>query len=573
MISNRMFVITVTLALVFALVACATPTPTPTRAPVLPTATSAPTVPLAPSPTATLKPTVAPSPTATPKPISLRVAITGDEGILQPYAIGSGYPGWYLMMMIYDTLLIMDTNNQPKPWLATKSQVSADGMTYTLTLRDNVKWHDGKPFTSADVKFSFDYYKKYAVAPRWTTAVATIGEVQAKDATTVVISLARPNPSFVLQVLADIPIIPKHIWESVTEPKTAKFNIGTGPYKVAEYRPNELYRLTAHTDYFAGKPAVDEIVIPIIKEPTTIYSLLKTGELHTTTRSLPPELVKDFQGNPDIQLMRGSVYSSFFLVFNTQRAPWDKREVRQAIAMAIDRQKIVDTVLLGFGTVGNPGFLHPDSPLYDPSANKLSFDVAKAKALLDGLGYKDSDGDGIREADGKKMEGELIVPANQPLRIRVCELIAMWVKEIGISLKVTPLESVGPRYWGKDNDLSKPGDFDLGLHGWVAVVQIDPVRITSLVHSNQTIGSLNIQRYKNPEADKLAEEILATTDSQKQKTLVGKLSNIIAQDLPIVTLYYEDGIYAYRPAVYDRWVYEKGQTIFHKLSFLPHVKP
>jgi len=284
-------------------------------------------------------------------------------------------------------------------------------------------------------------------------------------------------------------------------------------------------------------------------------------------------LVKDFANNPDLKLKRGSVYSSFFLVFNTQHAPWSKREVRQAIALAVDRQKIVDTVLLGFGTVGNPGFLHPDSPLYDPSANKLTVDVAKARSLLDSLGYKDSDGDGIREAEGKKMEAELLVPANQPLRILVCELIAMWVKEIGVSFKVTPLESVGPRYWGKDNDLTKDGDFDVALHGWVALVQVDPVRITSLVHSNQAIGSLNIQRYKNPEADKLAEEVLATADPQKHKALVGQLSNIMAQDLPLITLYYEDGIYAYRPAAYDQWVYEKGQTIFHKLSFLPNVKP
>jgi len=268
---NRDVIVQVlSLLLALVLVACtgSAPAPAPTQAsaPVQPTAMQAATA--APKPT---------TPTAAPKPVSLRVAITGDEGVLQPYAIGSGYPGWYIMTLIYDTLLIMDTNNQPKPWLAKQSLVSSDGMSYTLTLRNDVTWHDGKPFTAADVKFAFDYYKKYAVAPRWTTAVGTIGEVQVKDDTTVIVSLARPNPSFVLQVLADLPIIPKHIWESVTEPKTAKHNIGTGPFKVAEYKPNELYRLSAHAEYFAGKPAVDERILPISKAPNTIDSLLKTG--------------------------------------------------------------------------------------------------------------------------------------------------------------------------------------------------------------------------------------------------------------------------------------------------------
>jgi len=559
MFASRL-VIALLLVLFTALSACA-PAASPATAP-----TSAP------AETAAPKATAPPAPTATPKPVSLRMAILLDESTLQPYTYVSGYPGWNMLSLLYDTLFIMDVDNLPKPWVAKEDKVSADGKVHTITLRNDVKWHDGKPLTSADVKFSYEFYKKNTHS-RWTPPVRTFVSIETPNDTTVVITLPAPAPSFAIQPLADVPIVPKHIWENVADPRKFENNVGSGPFKLAEYKADQLYRFTANADYFAGKPAVDELLMPIIKDPTTIFSALKTGEIHATTRDLSPELVKDFQALADMKVSRGPGFATTLLQFNAERAPWDKKEVRQAVALAIDTQKLVDTILLGYGTPGNPGWLHPASPLHDP-AIKGEYNIAKSKSLLDGLGYRDSDGDGVREAVGKKMEAVLLVQSNNPTRIRAAELIAAAMKDIGISIKVTAMEaeSVTAKVW-PDFDVAKGRDFDWSMFGWSAPVLTTPVRMVTLVHSDPLVGSINIGGYKNPTANKVGDELNVTTDAEKQKTLLRQLEKIVAEDLPFVMLWYADGNYAYRPATFDKWVFQKGQGVFHKLSFFPNVKP
>lgn len=529
--------------------------------------------PAAPTTAPGTQPTSAPS-TSAPlaKPVSVRLAILTDERTLQPYTYVTGYPGWNMLGLMYDSLFILDATNTPKPWLATGDQVSADGLTHTITLRDGVKWQDGQPFTSADVKFAYEFYQKNTHS-RWTPPVKNFKSIETPDAKTVVITLPAPDPSFERRLLSDVPIIPKHLWESVTDPKTFENNVGTGPFKLVEYKPDEFYRFEANPDYFMGKPAVDEILMPIIKDPTTVFSSLKTGEIQATTVPLSPELVKDFESNTDMKVERGPGFATTMLQFNDERAPWDKAEVRQAVALAIDTQKLVDTVLLGYGTPGNPGWLHPATAFHDANI-KAVYDPEKAKALLDGLGYKDSDNDGVREANGKPMAAELLVQSNSPQRIRTAELIAAALKDIGISIKVTSLDtdSVDAKTW-PDFDVSKGRDFDLAMWGWSAPVMVNPLRMTELVVSDPAKGSINIGGYKNPEVDTLAAELTTTVDPAKQKELIQKLEAIIARDLPFVMLYYQDGIYAFRPATYGQWMYQQGQGIMNKLSFLPNAIP
>ena len=303
------------------------------------------------------------------------------------------------------------------------------------------------------------------------------------------------------------------------------------------------------------------------------FSSLKTGEIQATIVPLSPELVKDFETNPDMKVERGPGFATTMFQFNTERAPWDKVEVRQAVALAIDTQQLVDTVLLGYGTPGNPGWLHPAHSVHNASI-KAEYNPAKAKELLDGLGYKDTNNDGIREANGKPMEAELLVQSNNPQRIRSAELIAAALKDIGISLKVTSLDtdSVTAKTW-PDFDVSKGRDFDVSMWGWSAPVMVNPLRMTELVASDPTKGSINIGGYKNPEVDTLAAELTTTVDAAKQKELIQKLEGIIARDLPFVMLFYQDGIYAFRPATYGQWLYQQGQGVMNKLSFLPNARP
>ncbi|MBL8096404.1 MAG: peptide ABC transporter substrate-binding protein [Anaerolineales bacterium] len=511
-------------------------------------------------------------PTATAEPISLRVATITDETTLQPYTYVSGYPGWNMLSLVYDTLFILDTNSQPKPWVATGDQVSADGLVHTLTLRDDVRWHDGQPLTSADVKFAYEFYQANNHG-RWTLPVRDIVSIEAPDDTTVIITLPAPDPSFPTRLLADVPIIPRHVWEGVTDPKTFENALGSGPFLLAEYEPEQFYRFTANPDYFAGKPGVAELLMPIIKDPTTVFAALKSGEIHATTRELAPELVAEFKADPTRRVLSGPGYATTLLQFNNERAPWDQAEVRQAVALAIDTRMLVDTVLLGLGTPGNPGWLHPAQPFHDP-AIAATYDVERAKTLLDELGYTDTDGDGVREAAGQPMAPVLLVQANNPGRIRAAELIAAAMQEIGIAVTVSAEEgtSLTAKVW-PDFDVAKGRDFDWTMFGWSAPVQIDPLRMATLVDSDVRYGTVNIGGYRSAEADALTAQLRVTTDPEAQIELVRKLEATIARDLPFVMLWYADLNYAFDPAVYDGWVFQMGQGVFNKLSFLPGVTP
>ncbi|NJO81971.1 MAG: hypothetical protein HC828_03720 [Blastochloris sp.] len=303
-----------------------------------------------------------------------------------------------------------------------------------------------------------------------------ITTIEAPDARTVVMTLANPNPAFALQPLADVPIIPQHIWEGTTDPNTVENSVGSGPYQLAEYEPEQFYRLTANPNYFAGAPTAPEIVLPIISEPNTIFAALRSGEIDATIRSVPPELVSDFEGNADLALQKGPGYATSLLQFNTERAPWDKTAVRQAISRAINRQQLIDTILLGQGTIGNPGWFHPASPVHQLT-DLPPFDLAAAQAMLDEAGYTDSDGDGVREADGTPLAGELLVYANNPIRLRSAELIAAGLEPLGVSLSVTALDpdSVDAQVW-PEFDVAQGRDFDLAIWNWSAPIQINPLR-------------------------------------------------------------------------------------------------
>lgn len=429
-----------------------------------------------------------------------------------------------------------------------------------------MKWHDGQPFSGEDVKFSFEYAVQN-VHSRWTGPAKNVDKVEVQG-NKLSFTLKQPTPGFPLQPLTDMPIWPRHLWQGVSNPKTFDKTIGTGPYKLAEYQPDQFYRLTANPDYFLGRPPVEELVLPLIKDPSPTFAALKGGEIDATILSVPPESVKEFEGQPTYKIAKGPGFASTLLQFNAERPPFNRRELRQAIDLAIDKQKLVDTILLGQGTVGNPGYLHPASPLHDP-AIKAAYDPTKARALLDGLGFQPG-ADGVRVAEGKRMEYTLLVQSNLPLRVRAAELIAAALKELGIQLTVKALDSeaVVALVW-KDFDVTQPRDYDLAMFGWSAPVMIRPDTLGGLVHSDPAKGSINIGGYRNPEADRLSDELAATVDPAKRQQLIRQQEALIARELPLVTLFYEDGLYVYRPQAYDGWVFQKGQGIFQKLSFLP----
>lgn len=499
---------------------------------------------------------------------SLRIAILADEGTLTPFSYKFGYPGQQMMYLTYDTVMVLDAENVPQPLLAREVKASADGSSYDITLRSGLKWHDGQPLTNADVKFSYEYILKTTRAA-FRTPLRPVASIDLTGTEGLTIKLSAPNPSFPVRALAAAPIIPKHIWESTDPTKSGdlKATVGSGPYKLTEATPDTVYRMQANETYFLGAPPVKELIFPVIKDANTALQALRTGEIQALTRELPPEQLTQFSQAP-LKVAKGPSYASTMLQFNNERFPFDRKEVRQAIDLAIDKKQLVDTLLLGAGTIATPGFLHPSTRYHDASVT-ARFDQARAKQMLDQIGATPG-ADGVRVLGGKPLSVTLLTYSNNPIRLRSAELITNMLKDVGIKVTVRSLDTnaVDALVW-PEFDVSKGRDYDMAMWGWSAPVQVDSARIAEFLHSSFTLGTGNIGAYKNPQADTIGTQLQSTADEAKRKELIQSLEKIAAADVPFVMLYFQDGNYGYRSDVYDRWVYQKGLGIFTKLSFMP----
>lgn len=510
-------------------------------------------------PAEAVKPAAAPAVADTRVP-KLTIAVPLDVGPLNIYSSDSAYD--WMVELVYDKLLSPSPYaEKPLPGLA-ESATQVDPSTWVVKLRDGVKWHDGKPFTADDVVFTYTSFRDGS-PNRYThhvNDVPKIDQIVAEDARTVKFSCNYPCPALGPITLADLPILPKHIWENVKEPQTYKeLPIGTGPYKLVELRADQLYRFQANEAYFLGKPLVNELVMPIIKDPSTTFTALKTGEVDVAVRDVPPELRAELSRLPGMKLVQTTPLSLVELRVNYERPPFDKPEFRRAFSLMVDRQAIVDTVLLGQGMPGTKGYTHPNSPWTKPNES-TPFDREAAKKELDTLQFIDRNGDGVRETpDGQALEFALTVPSNEPSWMRVAELIARQSTEVGINLTVQPLDIGTIRRFGSTRQFDVYVS-EIGPHG-VA----DP---DQFIMSHRS-GYLWKAGRPYPAFDTLFEEWKKTTDVEARKQVSFKMQALHNQAPVSVPLYYPATTVAYRTATYDQWQESRGFGLVHKWSLLP----
>ncbi len=499
---------------------------------------------------------------------SLRMAITQDEGTLTPYTYQTGYPGYEIMTLIYDTLYLMDANLNPQPWLAADTEISEDGLNYTITLKENLSWQDGEALTSADVAFTMQYFKENLLG-RFTTAANKVASVTTPDAQTAVLTLASPDATFLPNSLTDIPILPEHVWSSITDPKTVEEPMGSGPYILAEYRADQFYRLVENPNFWGPKPAFDSIIAPVIRDQTATFQALQAGEIDVAVRNVSPELVERFSSRNDLKIAQGPGFASTIVIMDVTQGALANPAVRQVMAGLIDYNRLIDNLLLSYGTSGPPGFLPPASPVANPNTQEYpKFTPAEAQARLEELGFsKGSDGVYV-DAEGNQLEFEFLTYSDNPIRLRAAELIAQDLQAGGFSINIRTMEreALVDRVW-PEFDVSKGRSYQMSMFGWSAPVAAQ-ARLGALLHSDPSVGVLNLSGYNNPEIDSLADQAAITSDPEARAALLYDIQEIVAQELPLITLFYQDGIYAYRPAAFDNWTFMAGQGIINKNSFV-----
>ncbi|MDX5474297.1 MAG: ABC transporter substrate-binding protein [Bacillaceae bacterium] len=501
---------------------------------------------------------------------SLKIGISRDEFTINPYTYNTGYPGLDMMQLVYDTMFHLDEELIPQPWLVKEYKISEDALTYDFILNENIKWHDGELLTAEDIKFTVEYFTEYPKA-RFTNPLRVIEKIEVHDATSLTFILSQPDPNFVVGPLSDVPILPQHIWKDITNPdEESNQSIGSGPYIFVEHRSDQFIKIKANHDYHKGKPTINEIIFPIIADTTAMFTALRGNQLDAIAPSLTPELVDQFESDQNIKVVTGPGFSSTLFHINASKYPMSETSFRQAIKYAIDPKYLVDTVLLGYGQVASPGWIHPASQFFNNEVTQYKTDVEKAKQLLEEAGFVDRDGDGFREGqNGEKIELFSIVPSNNPVRVRTGEIITEWLTDIGINVKVRAMdnETAVERMW-PSFDVTQGRDYDLGMFGWSAPVQLTPDRMIDLFHSDLSLGSLNLGAYSNLEFDNLATKLKEEIDPEEREKIIHEMQLLVADDFPIATLFFNDVINAYNPNVYDGYTFQAGKGIIHKLSFV-----
>ena len=490
---------------------------------------------------------------------NLTIGLNSDVGPLNIY---TGNLDW-LTDLAYDKLFspspYVDT---PTPWLA-ESATQLDDTTWEVVVRDGIKWHDGEDFTAEDVKFTYEYFRD-GPANRHTHHVSEVPKIDTievqKDGKTVRFECGYPCPSLLTVTFADLPILPEHIWSEVENPrKYTDLAVGTGPFVLTEYVTDQHYKLKANNDYFMGQPTVAQLTLPIITDATAMFNSLKSGQIDVSSRTVPAELISTFKKDGNFKLAEASALSIVQFNMNYEIEPYDNPDFREAMSLAIDRQAIVDTILLGNGEAGLKGYPHPASPWTNPELS-TPYDLEQAKEKFSALGYEDTDGDGLLEsADGEVLSMTIKVSSDEPIYVRAAELMAEHFKtNIGINMDVQALDAT--TFAAHSNEKNYQTTISLiGPHG-VA----DP---DQFIMSHRS-GYLWDKEIAYPEMDTLISDWMAATDIDSRKLISFDMQTQYNSQPTSVALYYPEEVYAYNAEKFDNYVESLGYGIINKYSFL-----
>jgi peptide/nickel transport system substrate-binding protein len=479
------------------------------------------------------------------------VRLAGSQlGYPSPFAYNKG-PGLATTFLMFDSLLWKDSSGKLLPWLATAWERSADGREWTFTLRENVTWQDGKPFTADDVAFTFDYITKGPAK----TALGVIGVVPVTEAVVlapnkVMLKLDRPFAPFDETVAGRVPIVPKHVWSTVTEP--AKYRdpaalMGTGPYTLASFdEAAGTYKYIANEAYWLGAPYVKRV--DFVPAPNELLALQR-GEIDIASiASTPTEVLAPLKNDPKYGIITAPGESTTAIHFNVTRGvPFDDKRFRQAVAYTVDRNDMVKRILLGDGEPGFMGNVAASSPWAAPDLPAYNRDVAKAKALLDEIGLKDANGDGVRDLPtGEAFAPELLITAASA---KPAELIKEYLRDAGINLQIKSVDAAA-----SDSAVTE-SRFEMALVGYGALGS-DPDWLRQRLSSKLPSKSfLRIQGWNNPSFEDAAAKQLVTVDPAERLKLVHQMQRAVAEDVPVMALYLSTRTAIFDKNVFSDWYY------------------
>lgn len=468
-------------------------------------------------------------------------ASIGDAStLLPPLASDASSAG--INGLVYNGLVKYDGDLNLVGDLAQSWDISADGLTITFHLRHGVNWQDGAPFTAKDVLFTY----QVMVDPKTPTAYSgdylQVKKAEALDDYTFRVTYPQPfAPALGSWGLA---ILPRHLLEGqdITKSPLARHPIGTGPYIFKEWQTGQKIALVYNPHYFEGRPYLNGYISLIKPDLATMFLELKSGNIDRMNLT-PLQYTRQTEYPKFHRLYNKYRYMPFsyiYLGYNLNNIRFADRRVRQALTQAINKQEIIDGVLMGLG-VEATGPYKPGTWYYNPDVPKFPFDPDKAKALLADAGWH-PDANGILVKDGQPFEFTILTNQGNDIRQRTAEIIQRRLRQIGILVRIRTVE------WAAFlKQFIEKGQFDAVLLGWNTGLDPDQFDIWSSTKTKP--GELNFIGYNNPEVDRLLAEGRHTFDREKRRQAYFKLQEILAEDQPYTFLFVPDAL----PAISRRF--------------------
>ncbi len=484
----------------------------------------------------------------------------------------ASYETWNLQYATLTDKAASDFHNIPG--LAESWKASNNGLTYTYTMRPNLKWSDGQPLTSDDVVYTINRARK----EEWLNYTPTVNYLTAtaKGPNTVVITTSVPDPKLPTM---DLYILPKHIYSKISAKELPSYaatdGVGSGPFTLKQWKKGQFWTMDANPNYWQGKAAVDEVVFKVYNNADAMADALKNGELDGA-ENIPSGRYKDLSNTPNVVTVQGQQGGFDELAINSGdgvagNPVLKDLRVRQAIAHAIDKQTLVSKVDNNLATAADAM-----SPSADPEWNvkltdgeRYDFDLKKANSILEAAGYKDTNGDGIREDPKTKKPLRLIYAQRSDSDVAkpLAQYITGWLRQIGIAttIKVYNDTQLTPVI-GK-------GAVDLFVWGWTPFVDPDPelsyFQCDQIAPPGDPTNYYNDANWCNHTYDKLYKEQSKELDKTKRLDIVHQMLKLMYEQAPYVVLDYSPDLQAYRTDHFTGWIKQPaniGPVIFSNSS-------
>jgi len=473
----------------------------------------------------------------------------------------------------YPWLTQYDAHNNLAPLFATSWSTSSDGLTVTYHLTPNAKWSDGQPLNADDVAWTYNMIIKYQKGPTsyYSTYVTNLKSAAATDPNTVVFTYTTPSANAYSQLQA-VPILPEQVWgkyatgdgkgiKTFANEPTSSPVVSGGPFELVKYQKDEIALMERNPTFWGPKPHIDGVGIQIYSDDDAMITALKNGELDAV-ESVPTTSVKAVK---DAGFALNTTPGLFFydFIINSNPAKTNNRElldpkVKEAFEYAIDRQQIINVVLGGYGAPGSTIVPPSEGKWHDSSIKPLPFDIAKANALLDSLGYTKGS-NGIRVANGHPMSYSIIIPTSRQAPLsRTFQIMQPDFQQIGVklSLKVLDPNAAFAAITAPNNEYK---NFDLAMWDWYSGV--DPADILSVLTKDQW-GTNSDTGFDDPQYDSLYTQQQSAIDPTKRQQIVYQMQQIQFNERPYIILNYPDIIDAYNGKAWAGFYNEDGYGIF-----------